>query len=176
MLDNKAKFTGIYTQFARRVFAFAYNRLGNRQDSEDVLAEVFAAVWANIDNFPGLGDDEGKANIGSCKSLCFTIARNKINDLLRERYRLPAFADGIEVEDLSEFKQERNPTANNSIRMKLELLVSELPERDRLFYKLRIQQNYKLSEIATELGISLNNTKVIQNRLTKKLRKLWTRK
>jgi RNA polymerase sigma-70 factor (ECF subfamily) len=176
MLDNKAKFTGIYTQFARRIFAFAYNRLGNRQDSEDILSEVFAAVWANIDNFPGLEDVEGKANTGSCKSLCFTIARNKINDLLRERYRLPAFSDGIEVEDLPEFNQERNPTANNTIRMKLEQLVSELPERDQLFYKLRIQQNYKLSEIATELGINLNNTKVIQNRLTKKLKKLWTTK
>lgn len=172
MLDNKAKFTGIYKLFAKRIFTFAYNRLGNKQDSEDILAEVFAAVWANIENFPGLEQDDSK----STKRLCYTIARNKINDLLRDRYKVPAFAEGVEIDELPEFKQERNPRANNIIREELEKLISELPDRDKLFYKLRIQQNYKLSEITKELGLSLNNVKVIQNRLVKKLKKLWMSK
>ena len=69
-----------YKRFGPLIYTIALRSLGARQDAEDITQQVFVAGVAE----PGLLLDPGP---GTLAGWLVTIARNKINDALRERQR-----------------------------------------------------------------------------------------
>ncbi|MES3029281.1 MAG: sigma-70 family RNA polymerase sigma factor [Pseudomonadota bacterium] len=83
----------LYERSSAKLFGVCLRILSDREESEDVLQEVYLTIWRRADRF-----DAGRASVMTWIS---TIARNRAIDRLRARGPL-AYADQIdemEIED-----------------------------------------------------------------------------
>jgi len=178
--STKNNFEKVYYDYFKLIYLYIYKRIGNTHDAEEVASEVFLAAWKNFELY----------NIElSLKSWLFGIARHKLNDFLRKKYQLQSTFQTLDSEELkldpsqfanfnSNFNSISSPEANTSsepsaFKTILSELVAQLTVEEQRFIELRFEQNFKIHEVAAELGITENNTKVRQNRLIKKLKMLW---
>jgi RNA polymerase sigma-70 factor (ECF subfamily) len=73
-------FIRLYRRYLPAVFRYVFVRVGNRQDAEDVTAQVFERAWAGIGRY---------RDTGSFSGWLFTIAHRAVVDHFRQR-RPPA--------------------------------------------------------------------------------------
>ena len=71
---DSAAFNVLYDRYFQRIHAFAYARLRNRADAEEVVQETFTAVFHSMDAYRGQS---------SLLSWIYGIAKNTINNTLR---------------------------------------------------------------------------------------------
>jgi RNA polymerase sigma-70 factor (ECF subfamily) len=88
-VGERAALRQLYEATSAKLFAVCLRILSDRQESEDVLQEVYVTIWRRADRF-----DVGRASVMTWVS---TIARNRAIDRLRARSPM-AYAD--QVEDL----------------------------------------------------------------------------
>jgi RNA polymerase sigma-70 factor (ECF subfamily) len=162
MLEEKINFEDFYLEYFDYIYNFVYLRVKLHHDTEDILSESFIALWK----------DWGKmTNITHARKLIFTIARNKTNDYLRKKYKNSQIITEFDEEKVSdEFIQTEVLDKRKNLKIKIRKFVSGLDEKAIRFFKLRYEENKKLSEISQIMMISLNYVKVINNRLIKKIK------
>lgn len=143
------------------LFRYAYARVGNREDAEDVVQLAFEKAWKHRHTF-----DPKKS---SQKTWLFTIVGNTTIDLLRSRRRKP-----------EEAISDTHPAATNiSHEVQHDVMVewvyaqiNGLPERDRELIFLRYREDYSFKEIAEVLKLQYSTAKVALHRALKKLKVL----
>src|SRR6186713_2045787 len=74
--DERA-FTHLYDMYSKSLFSVIHVLIKNREESEDVLQEVFVKIWKNIDSY-----NESK---GRFFTWVLNIARNAAIDKLRSK-------------------------------------------------------------------------------------------
>ena len=84
---DRAALKRLYDATSAKLFAVCLRILSNRDESEDVLQEVYLTIWRRADRF-----DAGRASVSAWIS---TIARNRAIDRLRARGPL-AYAEPVE--------------------------------------------------------------------------------
>ncbi|HZZ33754.1 MAG TPA: sigma-70 family RNA polymerase sigma factor [Phenylobacterium sp.] len=88
---ERAALRQLYDATSAKLFAVCLRILSDREESEDVLQEVYVAVWRRADRFDG-----SRASVMTWIS---TIARNRAIDRLRARGPM-AYADQLENLDI----------------------------------------------------------------------------
>ena len=88
---ERAALRQLYESTSAKLFAVCLRILSDREESEDVLQEVYVTVWRRADRF-----DRSRASVMTWVS---TIARNRAIDRLRARGPM-AYADQVEDLDL----------------------------------------------------------------------------
>lgn len=157
------EFKSFYKENYKKYFWFAYKRVGNFEDAEEIVAESFSAIWQNWDNI-----DKDK----NFKSYTFRICLNKLNDFLRRKYNLHLELVDTEILE-SEVYQGLQVEDSKPKKSILKNLVEDLSDREKKLIELKYVSNYSFSEIAKELNITKQNAKVINNRIIKKLKQKW---
>jgi RNA polymerase sigma-70 factor (ECF subfamily) len=71
---NEAEFNRLYERYFQRVYNFAYLRLRDHADTEEVVQETFTAVFRSVEAF------QGKSSL---LSWIYGIAKNTVNNHLR---------------------------------------------------------------------------------------------
>jgi RNA polymerase sigma-70 factor, ECF subfamily len=90
-----AAFASFYERYFSQVYRYALGAIGNRQDAEDVAAEVFIKAFRGIDGY----QDHAKP----IAAWLFRIARNEVADhFRRSRRKLPARSLDAQQIDLAE--------------------------------------------------------------------------
>ena len=72
--SNEADFNLLYERYFPRVYSFAYLRLRNRADTEEVVQDIFMAVFRSIDSYRGQS---------SLLAWVYGIAKNSVNNHIR---------------------------------------------------------------------------------------------
>jgi RNA polymerase sigma factor (sigma-70 family) len=72
--SNEADFNLLYERYFQRVYSFAYLRLHNRADTEEVVQDVFTAVFRSIEAYRGQS---------SLLAWIYGIAKNTVNNHIR---------------------------------------------------------------------------------------------
>ncbi len=72
--SSQEDFTVLYERYFQRVYSFAYTRLRNHADAEEVVQETFTAVFRSIDAYRGQS---------ALLSWIYGIAKNTVNNHLR---------------------------------------------------------------------------------------------
>lgn len=159
-------FESFYQQCFKLIFWFCYKRIGILEDTEDVVSEVFQAIYSK----KNLNYSDSKY----LKNLVFKIAKNKASDYLRRKYKLNLIFVPVQ-EDLEEVYQEEEKRREsiNLAKIHLNKIKRELNKEEKKLYELRFRDLLDISEIANILGQTPNNIKVRTYRLIKKLKKLW---
>ncbi len=157
-------FEEFYREHYQSSFYYVYRFLPQPANVEDVVSEVFLALWKS---WQTLVKPEHR------KAFLYRVTCNKVNDFLRKYY---AFSLKTEVFDeavmflpsLEENSAKKGETLTKLIWEK----IATLSERDRELLRLRYVENKTFVQIAEALGITENNAKVKHHRLIIKLQEL----
>jgi RNA polymerase sigma factor (sigma-70 family) len=144
-----------FAHYVNPVYRFFYSRVGNREDAEDLTSQVFVKAAQQLDT---------TRSEASLAGWLFTVARTVLADHWRRYYRTPAPLGLCEeiVADLSIHDSSNGsyPAAEHLV----EAVLHALPARYRRVLELRFLQGYTVGEAAGEMGVTVNNLKVLQHR------------
>ncbi len=159
-------FEALFQQYYKLVFKTAYLMVGNREDAEDVLQEVFFAVWKSRCTF-----NPAK---GKLTTWLYRITINQCAD--RKRRKQVATLSTEETKDdgfdLPEIRSSELPEELSMSRLEYERAikaVNSLGEKHRPVLILRYFNDLSYNEIAQVMGIPLGTVK---SRLNEALRTL----
>ena len=145
---DPARFADLYDIYFDRIYAYVARRLGSREETEDLVSEVFHKALANLRHFEWQG--------APLSAWLFRIAANAITDysvrLGRER--------GLEASP----EVEKGDQEEAQDRARVRTLVRELPEDQRRVLELRFMEEKSTREVAQLLGRSEGAIKQLQFR------------
>jgi len=152
--QDPAHFADLYENNFERVYAYIAYRVGNREEAQDLTAEVFHQALASLRGFEWRGLPFAAWLLG--------IASNLVSD----RWRRILGQVEVRAEEVSETGIEDHVER----RAMLYQLVDRLPSDQRHVILRRFVAQRSLREIATELGRSEGAIKQLQLRALQNLR------
>jgi RNA polymerase sigma-70 factor (ECF subfamily) len=141
------------------VYRFAFGRLGNRADAEDVTAEVFTRALPRL---------RLALPLEQVRAYLAVTARSVLADHWRRAYGLdlPVPLDA-EIADASDSGAPQQDSVNRANQ-----LLARLSERYRQVLELRFLRGYSIAETARVLGISVGSVKILQHRALRRAAEL----
>jgi RNA polymerase sigma-70 factor (ECF subfamily) len=153
---DPGRFGELYENNLERVYAYIARRVGNREEAQDLTAEVFHQALANLARYEWRGLPFA--------AWLLRIASNAIADSWKSKAREQGnpssdelLSHDIHMEDVEQ-------------RAKLFRLVTTLPSDQRRVIEMRFAQEKSIREIAKELGRTGGAVKQLQFRGLETLR------
>ena len=153
------------------LYRVAYHLMGNAQDAEDLLQDLYLKLWQKRDNLP----DEAMR-----EAYLVTMMRNLFVDQRRLKH----------VDASAELKNEDGPPDERSLDRQIDArdevtqvegLIRQLSERDAKIIQMHLVDDRSYEEIERDTGLSQGNIRIIVMRTKKKLKqqfqnitKTWT--
>jgi RNA polymerase sigma-70 factor (ECF subfamily) len=142
--SSEEDFNLLYERYFQRVYSFAYARLRNRADAEEVVQETFTAVFRSIDLYRGQS---------SLLSWIYGITKNSVNNNLRraKAYELRLARAEHELQRPSSSLHDCTPEESLSLRRCTEAVVERLAsvaDWQAEVFVLRHVENLPIGEIA----------------------------
>lgn len=134
-------FEKLYFDYHKLVMYFAFTRIGDRQEAEDVTQEVFMKIYSNIDDF--------NPYLATFKTWLVTITRNHVADYLKQRKDFIILDNDIVDNALDE------PYFSD----KFLYSVRTLEEKERDILVLKVVYSFTHQEIAKALNITIDVSK-----------------
>jgi RNA polymerase sigma-70 factor (ECF subfamily) len=150
----------LYEDHLAVIYRFIYSKVGNREEAEDLTAQVFLKAVDHLDQARG----------AEClRSWLYRSARTTVADHWRHCYRLRMTS----LDDLLEGgwegpAEERSEAPSERAEMRVRALLQQLPERYRQVLTYRFLLNDSIRETAAKMHVSEVNVKVLQFRALKK--------
>jgi RNA polymerase sigma-70 factor, ECF subfamily len=171
--DDKEAFELLVRRHQSRVFAVAGGILRNKEDVEDVAQQVFVKAYFSLKRF-----DQRAA----FSTWLYKITVNECWDVLRKRKVRPLlYESDLSEEQAHEYngfsEKATAPDVSDRLeaRERVEKLLVDLDERDRLMLILKEVQGFSVEEIAEILEINGNTVKVrlfrARRRITEKVKR-----
>ena len=133
-----------YTVHHAELVNFATSRLGNREEGEDLVQDVFIKMMSF----------EGIINEATIKSFAFTIAANKIKDHLRRRIFRHKMEENTKYEmELQHSHVERVVEYHDTLRMVNDSMVRLSPACAKV-YRMSLFEDMTAGDIALEMNVS----------------------
>ena len=158
---QRADFARVYREHVTRVYRYVYARVGNREDAEDLTAQVF---------FEALERWSSYREQGKVAAWLLTIARRRVADYHRRRRAstslevLPSPDDPATPWETVEHQEEMEHLAR---------LVGQLSEEEQEMLRLRFAAGLTYREMAEILGRSEAAVKMAVHRLVRRLARMW---
>ncbi|PWJ34978.1 RNA polymerase sigma factor [Sediminitomix flava] len=161
LLDNFLKgdhyaFRIVFEAYSPRVYGMCYGYFKSREDSEELVQDIFVKLWkyrANIDVTRGV------------EAYLFRMTKNEIINKIRKSELQTVGYSNVE----SQLYQEENPEEITDFKFKSEkvkTLIEELPEKSKAVFIARRMENKSNKEVAEEFGLSI---KTVENHMTRAL-------
>lgn len=145
--DDTDAFETIFNLYHSRVYAFAQSLLNSSQDAEEIVQNVFLALWNQRKNL----------NIsGSFTSYIFSIARHMVYEHIRQKINKEAFSEYYLEHNVEYSFITEEEVAYNELESKIQQCIDLLPERRREIFVLSRIEKLTYKEIAERLNISEN--------------------
>lgn len=162
-----AAFEELYRAHAPALLAFAHARLHSREAAEDLVQELFLAIWRNREEW------ELKSSL---KSYLFGALRNRIVSYRRARQaregRLRQVEEGTGgLDTLPSPNRADHRVLESELAEAIERAIDSLSPRNRETFLLVRQQNLSYAETAEILGISVKGVEMNMVRALAALRK-----
>ena len=155
-------FTELYRTHLRDVYSYAYYRIGNHHDAEDLTEQTFLQAYRHFER--AQRESDGRP----LRPWLIRIAHNLAANYYRDRSRRPQTA----IDDATVLSSPHDTEALVEGREQLERIiegVQELPDDRREALIMRFALGMDNREIARALGRSDGATKVLLHRATKQL-------
>lgn len=161
--QTRRDFETLVDRYLDRLVRYAFSRLGNLQDAEDVVQEVLVRSFV---------DRAKRKSITAVTPYLYRSVANACTDHLRRRSSGAVFREDIGVEGL--LAQDDNPLhllEAAEEHQRVDMLLGQLPQLQAEVIRLRMCEGLPLNEIAEDVGCSINT---VCSRLRYGFRKLRT--
>lgn len=149
---NEKVFKTFFDKHYKELVVYANGYLFDKDSSEDIVQEIFIYIWENA----------YKLNIEtSLKSYLYAMVRNKCLNYLKsikltDSFELLDFNINLITEHVFNSTTEED---KKIVYHQILKIIDTLPEKMQQVVKLKFLHNYKYSEIASELDVSVNTVK-----------------
>ena len=156
-LGDEAAFAYLYKKYEAKLYAFTYKLTQDRDETEEVVQEVFLKVWEKRESLdPTLNFD----------GFLFTVAKNLVYNKAKQRAYHFAFQEYVTAYESNLSHNTEHKLDYDELRGLLEQIYNSLPPVRRKVFMMSRLQGLTNREIATELNTSTSN---IENHLNKAL-------
>ena len=160
-------FSELYRAHLRDVYSYAYYRIGNHHDAEDLTEQTFLQAYRHFER--AQAESDGRP----LRPWLIRIAHNLAANLYRDRSRRPQ----TPIEDTTALKTQH--TTEDLVEGRDELArilagIKELPDERREALIMRFSLGMDNREIARAMGKSDGATKVLLHRAIKQLEGIVT--
>ncbi|WP_276361660.1 RNA polymerase sigma-70 factor [Daejeonella sp. H1SJ63] len=159
---DKAAFSEIYNRYWKKIFTVAANKIGQLEEAEEIVQEIFISMWNRRESI---------FITTSLNAYLAVSVKYRVIKVLAKRNLYNKFAD----HSLSILPQSDNSTQDwlefEELKSRLAVLVTQLPDKCRLVYKLSREEGMSQKQIAEEFGIS---EKTVEAHIGKALKHLRT--
>jgi len=139
----------LYRRYAGELFGFAASALGDREQAEEVVQDVFAQLWRHAGEY-----DQRRASV---RTWLYAIARNRIVDAHRRAAARPKRA---EDEDSLDNAAEIDAALDQAVlRWQITAALARLSPAHREVIRLAHYGGLTMREIAERTGIPLGTVK-----------------
>ncbi|HEV3094841.1 MAG TPA: sigma-70 family RNA polymerase sigma factor [Solirubrobacteraceae bacterium] len=164
-VELDAEFSELYRTHLRDVYSYAYYRVGNHHDAEDLTEQTFLQAYRHFER--ALRESDGRP----LRPWLIRIAHNLAANLYRDRSRRPATS----IEDTSELAASHTTEELVEGREQLTRVldgVNRLSEDRREALIMRFALGMDNREIARAMGRTDGATKVLLHRAVKQLQEI----
>ncbi|SAK90155.1 sigma-24 (FecI-like) [Caballeronia pedi] len=147
--DEKA-FDELYRATSPRIFGVIVRMIHDRGEAEDILQEVFAAVWRRADTFD--------MTRGSAITWLITLARNRTIDRMRQ-HREETFGENDAPEIADESPTPAVAAESSEERRRLEHCLDRLEPQQKSAVREAFFTGATYSELAQRLAVPLGTMK-----------------
>ncbi len=152
---NHAAFTEIFERYWKKLLAIAFNHTKDKSDAEEIVQEVFVALWNKREAM-----DIRQLDRYLATATKFTV----FSSYYRKRKRIKDVVDAMEFNESYDMEDQ---IAARFLQEQIDGIVSGLPEKCRLVFRYSRNDGMKIPEIAAEMGIA---EKTVEAHLTKALK------
>jgi RNA polymerase sigma-70 factor, ECF subfamily len=139
----------LYRRYAGELFGFATSALGDREQAEEVVQDVFAQLWRHADEY-----DQRRASV---RTWLYAIARNRIVDAHRRAAARPKRAD--EEASLGDAAEIDAALDQAVLRWQITAALARLSPAHREVIRLAHYGGLTMREISERTGIPLGTVK-----------------
>lgn len=148
--NNSAAFKLLFRQYYSALCYFSDRIIANSSDAEDIVEEVFTKLWNSKQTF---------ANMNHLHSFLYKATRNACLDHLKKnrhaKERQMVFAEELDISEGSYL----NEMIRTEVLREIYCKIKGLPQQCAHIVSMSYIEGKKNSEIANELGISLQTVK-----------------
>jgi len=156
--DNEGAFGEIYHRYKAALYIHAFNLLRDREESKDVLQQVFTTLWTNRKGF------ELRSHLSG---YLYTAVRNTIFKIIAHKE-----VESKYISSIANFMSKQECITDYRVREEMlaaiiEKEIAELPDKMREVFELSRKENLTLKQIAVTLNIS---EKTVKNQINNALK------
>ncbi|MBQ8712046.1 MAG: sigma-70 family RNA polymerase sigma factor [Prevotella sp.] len=150
-MNKETLISNYYSLHRGELLAFASSRLGDKDEAEDVVQNVFLRLLTT-----------GKLlTEQTMPALVFTICRNLIGDYFRRRAFRHEYEHFLQTSDGGKSSMESVFFAADIVE-RMERGLARIPRNCRTIYRMHILDGMRVSEISEQTGVKY---KTVENRL-----------
>ncbi len=153
----------LYMRYAPSVSNFAYRFIRVREDVDDITHNIFCSLWENR---------ESLKDIESLKAYLFQMTRNAIFKEFRHQQVVSEYESEV-GNDVNEnyYDGEKVVTTSDLLEM-IDLMISNMPEPQRVAFRMSRYEHKTYAEIAEHLGVSQKTVQYYISQALAELRRL----
>ena len=148
--SDQTAFAQLYDRHSDWLMAVAYRILGNQQDAEDLLHDVFLEIWHKANSFD--------SQRGTLKSWLAVKTRSRALDRLRALNTVKKHIDNKDSSEIEMIKPANNNALNNDHQQAVRLM-QKLSTTQRTVIELSYFRGYSCQEIANYCQLPLGTVK-----------------
>lgn len=156
---SKHAFEEIFNRYWYPLYKIAYSKLRSHETAEEIVQEVFTAIWHNRKTL----------NILNLSHYLSGSVRNRAIDHLRVKMREAKYWQYYKDFMPTHSSDTEETVTFNELNNTIETIISTLPEKSQQVFRLNRLEGRSVSEIAKFLQLS---ERTIEYHLTKSLRQI----
>ena len=143
-----------------RLQRVALRLLGNAEDAEDMVQEVYMKLWSKRDALPDVQDVE---------AYCVTLTKNMCIDRLRIAEAEKADVDEVPIMLVATDDVEAQVERHDAVEQ-VKQIIETLPEHQQQVITLRDMEDCSFEEIAEQTGLTAVNVRMLLSRARRTIR------
>lgn len=164
--QNIEAYKELFARYQKKLFTYIYHLVGSREETEDILQNVFSKTYKNIHHF----DTSRKFS-----SWIYRIAHNEsVNFLKRKSKRYTISWDDVstskdKLESASNEERPEEKMEHQEITQEIDWALEKIPEKYQQVLKLRYFEEKSYEDMSKILKKPVNTVGTLINRAKRKL-------
>lgn len=159
-------FKRLYLPFHPKLYRIAFALVGNQEEAEDIVQEVYSRLWERRDELAVVRNPEAYA---------ITLTKHFCLDYLRSPR---ASRQTAELEETEEFQSDSSPekeTEEKDQIRQIQRWIDKLPLNQQQVLRLQGMEDYSVEEIEQVTGYTAGNIRVLLSRARKTIREQFNK-
>jgi RNA polymerase sigma-70 factor (family 1) len=161
--DDMQAYKQLFLFFQPSLLQFAISILHTKESAEEIVSDVFIRIWQKRNQID---------KIENLAYYLFTAVKNRaINKLHEQKKNASIHFDEVAIEFKSLYHDPEQKLISAEMISEIQFIISQLPPRCQLIFKLVKEDGLKYKEVAELLHLSV---KTVENQMTLALKKIST--